>query len=216
MSIRRAAGILAFAAVAAASPPTHAQTCTPFTDVAFGSAFCDNVRWVRNREITLGCTSATTYCPFDAVSRLSMAAFMNRAGNVVTPTVVSTEGSGGPLASAQQHILCITPDVPGRDYGRFVLGEASFSFDVTGATDAGTTITYSRNGGPFTGNVGSGGSSAKPGDRNHHYVIGADTVNLVTNPTDTYRFAIQVYAGVTHSIANWTCQLSVTVLNQVQ
>ena len=65
----------------AAAPVASAQPCTPFTDVSVQDAFCGNVQWMYNRGITLGCTP-TTYCPSQSVTRIQMAAFMNRLGNV--------------------------------------------------------------------------------------------------------------------------------------
>ena len=59
--------------------------CAGFTDVEDTSPFCGNVTWLKNRSITLGCTSATLYCPNDFVSRLQMAAFMNRLGDSLFP-----------------------------------------------------------------------------------------------------------------------------------
>ena len=72
---------LLVAAAMLAAAPAHAQTCTPFTDVAASDPFCTNIQWMFNRGITLGCT-ATTYCPTQFVRRDQMAAFMNRLGNV--------------------------------------------------------------------------------------------------------------------------------------
>jgi len=69
----------------APSQPAHGQNCVGFTDVPQSSPFCANVEWLKNREITLGCGTATTFCPNDPVTRLSMAAFMNRLGNALTP-----------------------------------------------------------------------------------------------------------------------------------
>src|SRR5512134_17179 len=64
------------------SPSSNAAPCAGFTDVDTSSSFCTNVAWIKNRNITLGCT-ATLYCPNDPVTRLQMAAFLNRLGNVV-------------------------------------------------------------------------------------------------------------------------------------
>jgi hypothetical protein len=64
-------------------PPTQAQTCTPFTDVAASDGFCSNIQWMYNRGITLGCTAPvgqTWYCPGQFVRRDQMAAFMYRLG----------------------------------------------------------------------------------------------------------------------------------------
>ena len=68
--------LLALVAVPAAAAP-----CTGFVDVDAASPFCAHVTWIKNRGITLGCTP-NQYCPDDAVTRLQMAAFMNRLGNV--------------------------------------------------------------------------------------------------------------------------------------
>ena len=67
------------------STASSALPCAGFTDVDDTSPFCANVTWLKNRGITLGCTSATLYCPNDFVSRLQMAAFMNRLGDSLFP-----------------------------------------------------------------------------------------------------------------------------------
>ena len=46
--------------------------------------------------MTLGCT-ATEYCPQNNVTRLQMAAFMNRLGNALTPTIVTQFGPTGAI-----------------------------------------------------------------------------------------------------------------------
>jgi hypothetical protein len=58
-----------------------AAPCAGFTDLDDSSEFCVNVTWMKNRGVTLGCT-LTQYCPNADVTRLQMAAFMNRLGNV--------------------------------------------------------------------------------------------------------------------------------------
>ena len=63
--------------------PASAAPCAGFTDVdtedPTKAPFCTSVEWMKNRAITLGCTS-TLYCPDDYVTRLQMAAFMYRLG----------------------------------------------------------------------------------------------------------------------------------------
>jgi len=56
-----------------------AVPCAGFTDVEDASGFCTSVAWMKNRGITLGCTS-TLYCPDDFVRRDQMAAFLYRLG----------------------------------------------------------------------------------------------------------------------------------------
>ena len=70
-----------------------AQDCVGFTDVPAASPFCPNVEWMKNRGITIGCTSTTLYCPTDVVTRLSMAVFMNRLGKALTPEIAFGEFS---------------------------------------------------------------------------------------------------------------------------
>jgi uncharacterized protein len=71
------ARILLAVVVLAASPVGVAAPCAGFTDVSDTSPFCTNVEWLKNRGITLGVTP-TTFSPNSPVTRLQMAAFMNR------------------------------------------------------------------------------------------------------------------------------------------
>ena len=68
----------------AASPVALAAPCAGFIDVDDANPahapFCDSVEWMKLRNITLGCTSPTLYCPNGLVTRLQMAAFMYRLG----------------------------------------------------------------------------------------------------------------------------------------
>ena len=80
LAVPAVALILSLASTAALAAP-----CAGFTDVDDTSPFCGNVTWLKNRSITLGCTSTTLFCPGDFVSRLQMAAFMNRLGDSLFP-----------------------------------------------------------------------------------------------------------------------------------
>ncbi len=84
--------------------PAAAAPCAGFTDVDSTNPFCVNVGWMKSRAITLGCTS-TLSCPNDAVSRLAMAAFLNRLGDVLLPpNVVWVAPAGGQFQSIQAAI----------------------------------------------------------------------------------------------------------------
>ena len=89
---------LLLAAGVALPSATIAAPCAGFADVDDSSAFCPNVEWVRNRSVTLGCTSTSAYCPNDAVTRLSMAAFLHRFANAMTPDRLGEQGGGGTTA----------------------------------------------------------------------------------------------------------------------
>ena len=83
--MRKLLGLAGFVVLGLLSTGAQALPCAGFTDVEDTSPFCGNVTWLKNRSITLGCTSATLYCPNDFVSRLQMAAFMNRLGDSLFP-----------------------------------------------------------------------------------------------------------------------------------
>jgi len=93
-----ALALLCLSASVAAAP------CAGFTDVEDTDLFCPNVAWLKNRNITLGC-EASLYCPSAPVSRLAMAAFLNRLGNVLLPpNVVWVAPVGGQFQSIQAAI----------------------------------------------------------------------------------------------------------------
>ena len=103
-------------AAAAATPAAVAAPCGGFTDVddtVVGAAFCQNVEWVKNRGVTLGCT-LTQYCPNSVVNRLAMAAFLNRLGDTLTPLLVRKRQTGGQLGSLNYNTpkqVCVTDPV---------------------------------------------------------------------------------------------------------
>jgi len=217
MRLRRLFTLTACVALVTVAPRLAAQDCAGFTDVPAGDAFCPNVTWLKNRAITLGC-SATLYCPMEAVSRLSMAAFMNRLGDIVSPGVYSTEASGASLATnGGQQVVCITAPVPGRTHDRMVNANAALSYNVTGLVDMGVRVVRSVNGGPFTG-IGVGAAPhAEAGVRNHQHVT-VPAVPLVANPAESHRFGVAVSNATisVQSVAGWACHLTVVVMNAVQ
>jgi hypothetical protein len=73
----RLAVALVAAVLAVVAAPASGAPCAGFTDVDDTNPFCPSVAWMKNRSITTGCT-LTEYCPSSLVSRLAMAAFMNR------------------------------------------------------------------------------------------------------------------------------------------
>lgn len=77
----RVACILVFG-LFAAIPQAEAAPCAGFEDVEDSDPFCTYVTWMKQNGVTLGCTTST-YCPADFVTRLQMAAFMNRLANVM-------------------------------------------------------------------------------------------------------------------------------------
>ena len=121
------AAILAF--LAGAAGPLNGA-CGPFTDVS-DAAFCPFVFEVFTLAITTG-TSATTYDPASAVTRLQMAAFLSR-------TVDRTLQRGSKRAALEQHWTTQAPAnlgltaLPGNP--RFVRSDGE---DLWVALDVGT------------------------------------------------------------------------------
>jgi hypothetical protein len=90
--LARSLGALTLALIGAVwSSASTAAPCAGFTDLDDTSGFCGDVAWIKNRGVTLGCTSTTLYCPDGNVTRLQMAAFMQRLGAAVLPEFLARE-----------------------------------------------------------------------------------------------------------------------------
>lgn len=145
MNARLRPAALALAALVAA-PAAQAGPCAGFSDVDSASGFCPNVEWIRNRKVTLGCT-ATEYCPAASVTRLQMAAFMNRLGTALTPVVVVAEAQSAALTLDAAPVVCGTADQPIADFPRRALVDASLAGTGPSGVDVGARAVYSLNGG---------------------------------------------------------------------
>ena len=227
------AGAFALAA-AAASPAAVAAPCGGFTDVDDSNPgqapFCANVEWLKNRSITLGCTSTTLYCPTDNVTRLSMAAFMNRLGTALTPVFLRkrTDNAGQNFSGVRT--LCITDPVAPSLTGYLVSGFPRTAI-VTGLLN------------PFTLDVGGmdlqaklvfstdDGATWQPSPANDGFAYGSLYATF-TPPGDislrphtffdlqvgqSYRFAIQGVRTTAQgggAVANAYCELHVQIISR--
>ncbi len=214
MHTRRTIEVLTLCLALGATARADAQSCADFTDVNTFNSFCQDIRWLKNRKITLGCT-ATEYCPDTEVSRLSMAAFMNRLGNVVTPTVLSAEDSGGTLDPALAHVLCQTSVLPARTHNSELIGSGALSFEVTGVKDVPVGIVFSTNGGTTWNPIGSNidfpaHARGNVGSRQHAHV--STWTQYSVTPDIRYGLRVQPVSAA-QSISSWTCQLQMTVFN---
>jgi hypothetical protein len=148
--MRRHLAALALALVCAAPASALAAPCAGFTDVPDTSQFCTNVEWLKNRAITLGCSSTTLYCPGDPVTRLAMAAFMNRLATALAPAIYAGAqnafSSSGTLIAPDQ--ICQTAPIPVTDFPRVATARAVLTANV-GATarDIATKIYYTSDNG---------------------------------------------------------------------
>lgn len=199
-----------------AAPPAQAQ-CAGFSDVPLTQPFCGHVTWLKNRQVTLGCSSTSTFCPTDPVIRLSMAAFMNRVGDVVAPRVFAIEDSGGPLDLLNPNTVCIT-NIPPRPYGRSVLLDAVLSYDVSTLTSLNLAVGKSVNGGPLL-LLGATQPIASPNRRNHHPVTAAGgTTGLTIGPNEAHQYFVFVRTSPPHAatLSAWTCHLQVLLHQRVE
>jgi len=214
---------MACAAVLAASPgQSAAQSCAGFTDVASSSTFCPNVEWLKNRAITLGCTSATLYCPTDPVTRIAMAAFMNRLGKALSPEVLAAQASPGALtlpSSAPLATRCVTGDSTVATYPR----SATVYATLTGLADGNAVgwrarAVYSTDGGTTwqaTPGAVAGRASSAAGQWS-----GATAIAMLdVAPNVAYRFAIQLARdelgpATTGQFVQSHCNVTATVDNR--
>lgn len=76
----RTKAVLLVAVALVVALPIVAVAATDFDDVPTGHLFYDDITWLRDAGITLGCNppSNTKFCPDDSVKRQQMAAFMRR------------------------------------------------------------------------------------------------------------------------------------------
>ena len=201
------------AVLLAVASPSLAQPCSGFTDVAAGSPFCPNVDWLRNRGVTLGCTSATLYCPDDPVSRLAMAAFMNRLGNALTPVTVPVEQSGGAVDLSASPNLCETADQPIAGFPRSFMVWGTLTAKGAPDGDVIVQVVRSVNGGAFapTNQQGRNFSLRSP-VWNGTSVVSSPQPDPQWNldAGSTYRFALRVLrAGSTSNLTSYHCHLIV-------
>lgn len=206
------AAVLSLAAI----PPALAAPCAGFTDVDDSSAFCPNVDWLKNRAITLGCTSATLFCPGAVVTRLSMAAFMNRLGTALTPIVLHKDAAGGALdLDAPPPVVCDTAALPTATHPRTASASAVLTAQLANPAALGIKLLQSTD----------NGATWTPLNALPASVGGAKTwVNatvfkgdLPLSPATSYRYGLRVERAIgigTGDLTAWNCQVKVVVTSR--
>ena len=203
------------------APMALAQNCAGFTDVLASSQFCANVEWLKNREITLGCATPpnppNSYCPNDPVTRLSMAAFMNRLGTALTPAIVRVESSGGATDLSAAPVLCQTADQLIEGFPRTFVVWAVITALGTSNENLSIQVVRSTNGGAF---VHMNQIATTFPLRN----LVSNNAVLFSSPVDasaelavnsTYRFGLRVArAGGVGNFASFHCHLVLEVRNR--
>jgi hypothetical protein len=132
--LKAIAAVAALASLACASNALGAP-CSGFTDVDSASPFCANVTWIHNRGVTLGCTSATLYCPDAAVSRLSMAAFLHRLGAALTPIELRQAQAPGAIDLDNATVVCQTGNLAVTGFNRLGVVDVTLSATAPGDLD---------------------------------------------------------------------------------
>ena len=146
--------------LASAASSAHAAPCAGFPDVDSASGFCPNVEWIRNRGVTLGCGGGL-YCPNDAVSRLAMAAFLNRIGTALTPVQLRFDAATGAIDLDTNAVVCQTVDQPITGFPRRAVVDLAFTATAAFDTHVAADLVRSTNGGASwtplnaAGNLGS-------------------------------------------------------------
>lgn len=215
-------GVVASAMLAPLPNVAQAQSCAGFTDVAGTSTFCPNVEWLKNRAVTLGCTSTTLYCPTDPVTRLSMAAFMNRLGTALSPEVLTFEGTPGAIVlptSAPFATRCGTAASTIVAYPR----SATVYATLTGLSDANAVAwkaraVYSTNGGA-TWQTAPSPVSIRASSAGNQWSGASAVASIDVTPGLAYRFAIEVarddlLTGTTGNFVQSRCIVTATVDNR--
>lgn len=197
----------------ATSLSAHAAPCGGFVDVDDTNPamipFCASVEWIRNRSITFGCNT-NLYCPNESVTRLQMAAFMNRLGDALIHRLVI---GGQVLASVDlttDAVICLTNSETPASYNR----RGALSVSVSAASNVAGPSTFfvtpvftSDNGTTFTSGGGAFARATSTG--NSTWVNVANFSSASLDAGLTYRFGILVQSdGATTGLSDVTCTLS--------
>jgi hypothetical protein len=201
--------------MAVAAPGALAAPCAGFTDVEDTSPFCGNVGWLKNRAITLGCTSATLYCPADPVSRLAMAAFMNRLGNALTPVHVPVDAQPGAIDLDISAVVCQSADVAVTGFARRAYVDVAFGASAASDVGVAANLAISSDGGTTWNNLNA--SPNRGFVRANQWTSFGEVGFADLTVGSSVRFGVRTGRGGLAGAANLTdsrCQLRVLVHNR--
>lgn len=171
-------------AVACAGP-------SPFTDVPQGANYCSDTEWLKNRAITLGCTSTTLYCPNDVVTRASMALFMQRLGTALSPEIIRVDAALGTIDPdlPAPNVVCqtadFTPTYPRRThvtttFAGQAAGALQYQHDIFVSTNSGGSWNF------ITANINRSGTAAA------QWISSSMDLVFDMVPGTTYRFGLVI------------------------
>jgi hypothetical protein len=196
------------------SATVAAAPCAGFADLDSASPFCPNVEWIRNRAITLGC-SANAYCPSDNVTRLAMAAFLNRLGTALTPIQLQTVATPGATDLEANVVVCQSGDFVVSGFPRHAVLDAVFAATSPADIDyAILPVMMTDNSALWTAvNNGYNASHLLPNRWNSVAAIGSIDLAVGT----TVRFGIRaerVVGAGTADLSDSRCQLRVLIFSR--
>ena len=208
----RAVAVVFAASMSAAA---WAQSCAGFSDVSSTHPQCGNVDWIRNRSITLGCTSTSVFCPTDFVTRLQMAAFMNRIGTALTPQQLVAESAltAPQLDLDTAPVACsTTPQFVVAGYPRRALVDLSLSAQAATSLDVTAIPVASINNGPWIPLATSAGrGSVTAGQWGH--VSGVAVRDLNVGESVSFGMRLSRAAG-SGDLTGGACQLRVQIVSR--
>lgn len=234
---------LALCAGPASVAPVAAAPCADFIDVDDGNVaqalFCGNVAWMKNRHVTLGCSLPNSYCPNDNVIRLSMAAFLNRLGNALTPRNLTANNSGPSLNIDAPNELCAVNSLLAPSEADFVrtahgvgVITAGCSTTCVTAPDVNAADGPVADAGDLEYTIGivesvDNGTTWSPVSPLTAVSVGPSVIKTATvflpprsiSPLEPRRWGIRIarLAGSTSTvdITSWACQMQVRIENRV-
>ncbi len=206
------------AALGFRAEPVAAAPCAGFADVDDTAIYCSAVEWLKNRSVTLGCSTGL-YCPGDYVNRASMALFMKRLGDALTPVVLHKEYvvTTSTTVPAAGQIYCSTGDYTPLEFPR----TARFIATAWGVPNGGPSWLqgwwkYSTDGGTTWNLVGNWLVDQSLGrawaDYGQVATFTALAPPLELVPGTTYRFGLFMNGmGAAYSYGSLSCQADVTI-----
>jgi hypothetical protein len=185
--------------------------CAGYSDVNLLDAFCPNVEWIRNRAITLGC-QAGRYCPAGTVTRLQMAAFLNRLGTALQPEVLFVESAPGALDVDAAPVVCDSGDYAVTGFPRAAAVDGVLMGTSAAALELDARVVASTNGGanwfPLAGAMP---ASVASGHWSNVRVLAGRDLSV----GETLRFGINVARGSgSADLTDSRCMLRVRIENR--
>jgi len=209
-------------------PDARAAACAPganpFADIPDGIFFCTNTLWLRNANVTLGCSSGggLNFCPDEFVPRSQMALFMNRLARALTPEVFVDVG-GPPTGDLDTDVHTCASGVytvtsPNLQHFGTILANLSILTD--GDADIGVELAM-RKGGNFFPISSPTMNVHVPANKwtmvsiigTNRIQDGAGTLSILPGETFGFRVTLRrVGSATTGEVVNTRCQIKADML----